>query len=69
MKFTTMERAEISILVMNKLSQLRKASVDGDVVGTEFLQHALKEERELLISISKKLGEVEYECMAKSGRS
>ena len=58
MKFTSMEQAEIVLLIANKRTQLRQRS--AGVVDSPLLA-AIKEEEELLRNIVVKLMEVECE--------
>ena len=58
MKFTSMEQAEIVLLIANKRTQLRQRS--AGVVDSPLLA-AIKEEDELLRSIVIKLMEMENE--------
>ena len=58
MKFTSMEQAEIVLLIANKRAQLRQRS--AGVVDSPLLT-AIKEEDELLRSIVVKLMEMENE--------
>lgn len=58
MKFTSMEQAEIVLLIANKRTQLRQRS--AGVVDSPLLT-AIKEEDELLRSIVVKLMEMENE--------
>lgn len=58
MKFTSMEQAEIVLLIANKRTQLRQRSAG---VADSHLLAAIKEEDELLRSIVVKLMEMENE--------
>lgn len=58
MKFTSMEQAEIVLLIANKRTQLRQRSLS--VVDSPLIS-AIKEEDELLRSIVIKLMEMENE--------